>query len=72
MSVDKSEVDVLDIILKNNLEIIDNTYLILNVINKSSGSIQPMCLGEIGSFQTAQAAGDSMSVSSSTGELPSC
>ncbi|AAY83975.1 LEF-10 [Chrysodeixis chalcites nucleopolyhedrovirus] len=72
MSASPFEADVIDIILKNNLELVDNTYIILNVIDgKRGGSIKPVCLGEINSFQTHQDSKCSMSDSSVTSELQS-
>jgi Baculovirus late expression factor 10 (LEF-10) len=72
MSSGPTESDVLTIILQNNLELVDNTYIVLNVVdNKSGGAIKPMCLGEINAFQTGQTHEKSMSNSSSASELPS-
>ncbi|AKC91718.1 lef10 [Lambdina fiscellaria nucleopolyhedrovirus] len=73
--------DILSVILNKNLELIDNTYIILYVVDGADGAradgnprhkIQPMCLGEIGSFQTDQTPkNQSMSASSAASELQS-
>lgn len=46
---------VLNDILQDNLELVDNSYIVLNVVNHESGAIKPVCLGEIGAFQTVGA-----------------
>ncbi|AJD80735.1 late expression factor 10 [Pseudoplusia includens SNPV IE] len=71
MSAPSFETDVVDIILKNNLELVDDTYIILNVVDSKRGSIKPVCLGEIDSFKTHQDTKCSMSDSSVTSELQS-
>ncbi|AGR56795.1 lef10 [Hemileuca sp. nucleopolyhedrovirus] len=70
MSSTSNDSDVIcDIILKNNLELIDNTYIILNVVDNESRQVQTMCIGEIDSFQTYQEKKDSLSTASVTSEL---
>ncbi|AKN80636.1 Late expression factor 10 [Perigonia lusca single nucleopolyhedrovirus] len=73
MSSSLCDTDVLDIILKHNLELINDTYIILNVVanNNSSSCIQPMCIGQIDSFKEHQTDKNSMSTSSVSSELPS-
>ncbi|AIE47776.1 lef10 [Peridroma alphabaculovirus] len=71
MSASSLATDVVANILKNNLELVDSSYLVLNVVDHESGAIQPVCLGEIDSFQADQVAKCSMSDSSVTSELPS-
>ncbi|ABM45816.1 late expression factor 10 [Spodoptera frugiperda multiple nucleopolyhedrovirus] len=63
--------DVLNAILKDNLELIDNTYIILNVVEYESNSIKPVCIGEINSFQNVEADKYPVSNSSITSELQS-
>ncbi|ACI28824.1 agip123 [Agrotis ipsilon multiple nucleopolyhedrovirus] len=63
--------DVLNAILKNNLELIDSSYLVLNVVDHESGALKPVCLGEIGAFQAAQADKYPVSNSSVSSELQS-
>ncbi|AUV65380.1 LEF-10 [Alphabaculovirus myunipunctae] len=63
--------NVIKSILENNLDLIDNSYLILNVVDNESGAIKSVCLGEIGSFQTDQTAKYAVSDSSVASELQS-
>ncbi|QAT90392.1 LEF-10 [Spodoptera exempta nucleopolyhedrovirus] len=63
--------DVIKSILKDNLELVNDTYIILNVVEHESGSIKPVCIGEIGSFQTDQNNNYAVSNSSTTSELQS-
>ncbi|QHB21691.1 orf32 [Artaxa digramma nucleopolyhedrovirus] len=75
-SLSVGEDNVLDIILKNNISLIDNTYIVLNVVDKTQqqqrGQIQTVCIGKINSIQTAKESGKiDVSVSSVTSELPS-
>ncbi|QEI03595.1 LEF-10 [Rachiplusia nu nucleopolyhedrovirus] len=70
MSALSLDTDVVEIILNNNLQLIDNTYIVLNVLDKR-GSIKPMCIGEIGSFQTHQNTQDTVSDTSTSSELQS-
>ncbi|AXU41702.1 LEF-10 [Spodoptera eridania nucleopolyhedrovirus] len=63
--------DVLNAILKENLELVDDSYIILNVVDYESGSVKPVCIGEIDSFQTDQDNKYSMSNSSVSSELQS-
>ncbi|AGE89899.1 LEF-10 [Spodoptera littoralis nucleopolyhedrovirus] len=78
MSTPSASEDVLSAILENNLELVNNTYIILHVFddNDKSGDddddkIQPMCIGEIGFVQTDHIQEESVSYSSSTSELSS-
>ena len=64
------DTDVVDIILNDNLVLIDGTYIVLNVFDKR-GAIKPMCVGEIGAFQTNQSAQDTVSNTSASSELQS-
>ncbi|ADB84388.1 late expression factor 10 [Apocheima cinerarium nucleopolyhedrovirus] len=75
MSLPPSDTDaIVDIILKNNLELKDNTYITLYVVDSQQqqpSQIQTMCLGEIDTFQTYQEIKNSMLSSSVTSELQS-
>ncbi len=70
MSGSLPDTDVVEIILKNNLQLVDNTYIVLNVLDECN-TFKPMCIGEIGSFQTHQSAQDPVSDTSITSELQS-
>ncbi|QED40568.1 LEF-10 [Chrysodeixis includens nucleopolyhedrovirus] len=70
MSGPSLDSDVVDIILNDNLILIDSTYIVLNVFDER-GTIKPMCIGEIGAFQTSQSAQDTMSNTSASSELQS-
>ncbi|AAF33635.1 Late expression factor 10 lef-10 [Spodoptera exigua multiple nucleopolyhedrovirus] len=65
--------DVLNAILSDNLELIDDSYIILNVVDheSSGGTIKPVCIGEINSFQTNQSDKYPVSDSSVSSELQS-
>ncbi|AAZ38280.1 LEF-10 [Agrotis segetum nucleopolyhedrovirus A] len=63
--------DVVNDILRGNLELVDNSYIVLNVVEHESGTIKPVCLGEIGALQTDQADKHPMSNSSVSSELQS-
>nr|QYF10611.1 late expression factor 10 [Buzura suppressaria nucleopolyhedrovirus] len=63
------ENSVFDMITKNNLELLNGTYLMLNVVDKECGQIQTMCIGKIDSFQTHQEIKNDVSTSSVTSEL---
>jgi hypothetical protein len=63
--------DVLNAILKENLELVDDSYIILNVVDYESDSVKPVCIGEIDSFQTDQNNKYPMSNSSVSSELQS-
>ncbi|QEI03550.1 LEF-10 [Spodoptera cosmioides nucleopolyhedrovirus] len=64
--------DVLNAILKDNLELVDDSYIILNVVDhESSGAVKPVCIGEINSFQTDQNNKYPVSNSSVSSELQS-
>ncbi|ABI35722.1 late expression factor 10 [Ectropis obliqua nucleopolyhedrovirus] len=72
MSARVDDEAILQIILKNNLDLVDNTYLMLNVVDEKCGQIQAMCIGKIDSFQTVEKAPEnSVSISSATSELQS-
>ncbi|QNV47899.1 late expression factor 10 [Alphabaculovirus altersperidaniae] len=71
MSSDSIANDVLNAILKDNLELVDNSYIILNVVDYESGAVKPVCIGEIDSFQTAQSDKYTVSDSSVSSELQS-
>jgi hypothetical protein len=71
MSDSSVAVDVVVNILKQNLELVDNSYIILNVVDHASGALKPVCLGEIGSFQTDQTTKYAVSDSSVASELQS-
>ncbi|ACO53488.1 unknown [Euproctis pseudoconspersa nucleopolyhedrovirus] len=64
---------VLDIILKNNLTLIDNTYIVIHVVAENQREpIKTMCIGEINALQTAKNVGKTnVSFSSVSSELPS-
>ncbi|AXU41495.1 LEF-10 [Alphabaculovirus altermyunipunctae] len=62
--------DVISVILNNNLQLIDNTYIILYVVDNDS-AIQTMCIGEVGFVQADHVSQDSVSSSSVTSELSS-
>ncbi|ABL75991.1 late expression factor-10 [Maruca vitrata nucleopolyhedrovirus] len=67
-----SDVDLINCILKDNLFLIDNNYIILNVFDQEKDQIRSMCLGEIDTFQTdATAEANAMLDTSSTSELQS-
>ncbi|ARJ36573.1 LEF-10 [Urbanus proteus nucleopolyhedrovirus] len=51
-SSESNVLSVIDIILKNNLDILNDTYIVLNVLKKESGGFKPMCIGEISAFKT--------------------
>lgn len=58
-------------ILRDNLELVNDTYIILNVIEHESNATKPVCIGEIGSFQADQNNKYAVSNSSTTSELQS-
>ncbi|AAR28827.1 lef-10 [Leucania separata nucleopolyhedrovirus] len=62
--------DVTSVILKNNLQLLDNTYIILHVVDDDR-KVQTMCIGEIGFVQTDHVPEESVSSSSVTSELSS-
>ncbi|UZE89770.1 LEF-10 [Parapoynx stagnalis nucleopolyhedrovirus] len=67
-----SDNEIVDLILKDNLYLIDNNYIILNVVEKEISEIRSMCLGEIDSIQThARAHAHAMLDASSSSELQS-
>ncbi|AIG63225.2 LEF-10 [Helicoverpa armigera SNPV] len=70
MSESLDKPDVLSLILKDNLTIVQDTYIILNVIDKH-GAPKSMCIGEIDTLQTDSISKDTMSDSSVTSELSS-
>ncbi|AAL01733.1 late expression factor 10 [Spodoptera litura nucleopolyhedrovirus] len=80
MSTPSTSEDVLSAILENNLELVNNTYIILHVFDEEPGNvggdddhnkIQPMCIGEIGFVQTDHIQEESVSYSSASSELSS-
>ncbi|AFL64975.1 lef-10 [Mamestra brassicae multiple nucleopolyhedrovirus] len=71
MSEVSATTDVVANILKHNLELIDNSYIILNVVDQTCGALKPVCLGEINSFQTNKTTGYPVSDTSVASELQS-
>jgi hypothetical protein len=67
-----SDKDIVNLILKDNLYLIENNYIILNVFEKETSEIRSMCLGEIGAIQTGAGSDThAMLDASSTSELQS-
>ncbi|AVA31180.1 lef10 [Oxyplax ochracea nucleopolyhedrovirus] len=66
------DTELIESILKNNLFLIDNQYILLNVTNQKTSEIETLCLGEINSIQTnTNAQTNAMLDSSSSSELQS-
>lgn len=59
------EDDITDIIIKDNVRVVEEKYLIFYVIDVD-GAIRPTCYGTIESLPTGQNAQERMSVSSTT------
>ncbi|AGA16205.1 lef-10 protein [Thysanoplusia orichalcea nucleopolyhedrovirus] len=67
-----TDVALISCVLKDNLFLLDNNYIILNVFDQEADQIRSVCLGEIDSLQTdAAAEADAMLDASSTSELQS-
>lgn len=67
-----TDVNLINCVLKDNLFLIDNNYIILNVFDQETDQVRPLCLGEINALQTdAAAKADAMLDTSSTSELQS-
>nr|ANS70939.1 late expression factor 10 [Lymantria dispar multiple nucleopolyhedrovirus] len=67
----ESDVAVLNSILDKNLELLNNTYIILHVVDKEHSERKRVCIGEIVSFQDPLDSQASVSLSSASSELPS-
>ncbi|AKN81058.1 Late expression factor 10 [Lonomia obliqua multiple nucleopolyhedrovirus] len=67
-----SDANVLDLILKDNLILFENNYIIINVFDEETDQVKSVCLGEIGAIQTdACSQTDAMLDASSSSELQS-
>ncbi|ABI13838.1 late expression factor 10 [Anticarsia gemmatalis nucleopolyhedrovirus] len=66
-----ADVDLIAYVLRDNLFLVNNNYIICNVFDQGSDRVEPVCLGEIGAVQAHTPDQDAMLDTSSTSDVPS-
>ncbi|QBC76076.1 lef10 [Neophasia sp. alphabaculovirus] len=66
-----ADVDLIACVLRDNLFLLNNNYIICNVFDQASDCVEPVCLGEIGAVQAHTLDQNAMLDASSASDVPS-
>ncbi|BBD51465.1 late expression factor 10 [Samia ricini nucleopolyhedrovirus] len=66
-----ADVDLIANVLRDNLFLVGDNYIMCNVYNQETDRVEPVCLGEIGAVQAHPPGQDAMLDASSTSDVPS-